>query len=267
MQTSILSPQLSSRRVLLVDDNSDDRELLTQCLHPRGYRIFFAENGQEGIERAEIITPDIILMDVSMPGISGLVACRLIKASATLRTIPIIFLSAASLPHERVEGLRAGAVDYITKPFDFEEVLLRVAVHIPDRPTLRPEALPQVVANPTPYNDSSFARDAILFRAACAVITNDLSGLLDVNDIAASVGTNARRLNVAFRRCAESTVLDVIREARMVEARRLLSESSLEVAAIACAVGFETPRNFSTAFKQRFGVTPSSLRKYDDAPA
>lgn len=106
-----------------------DRYLLTHYLQRQGCRAYVGVDGQDAFQKAVAVQPDIILMDVRMPGCDGLTACRLLGDDARTRDIPVIFLTAAASPEERVEGLRAGAVDYIIKPFDFEEVRLRLVIN------------------------------------------------------------------------------------------------------------------------------------------
>jgi len=121
---------LYGQRVLVVDDVEEDRILLTDFLLQRGCRIYVAKDGQDGYRKAQSVQPDLILMDIRMPVCDGIAACRLLKANPGTRSIPLIFLSAAASTEEKIAGLAVGAVDYVTKPFDFEEVRLRLCVHL-----------------------------------------------------------------------------------------------------------------------------------------
>ena len=121
---------LNGARILVVDDVDSDRYLLTHYLQRQGCRVYVGVDGQDAFQKAVAVQPDVILMDVRMPGCDGLTACRLLGDDARTRDIPVTFLTAAASPEERVEGLRAGAVDYIIKPFDFEEVRLRLVIHL-----------------------------------------------------------------------------------------------------------------------------------------
>ncbi|VEB41060.1 Bacillibactin transport regulator [Chromobacterium violaceum] len=102
--------------------------------------------------------------------------------------------------------------------------------------------------------------DGVLYRSARKLLLAALDATPELAGLAQAVGTNTRRLNQAFRRCAGMTVFDFLREARMKEARRLLVETDLPVQSIALATGYGNPANFSTAFKERFGCPPTSLR-------
>ncbi|MDR3399806.1 MAG: response regulator [Pandoraea sp.] len=253
--------QLSGVRVLVVDDNQEDRMLLMDFLSQQGCRVYIAQDGRDGYTKARTVQPDLILMDIRMPVCDGLGACRLLKADPGTRHIPLIFLTAAALPGERVAGLSAGAVDYVAKPYDFEEVRLRLSIHL-KATTPAPEPSPTSEnGRLTPLPVQAHTLDAVLFRATRALLLDRLDATPELAGLASAVGTNTRRLNLAFRRCVGVTVFDFLREERMKEARRLLSETSLDVQDIASAVGFASAANFATAFRERFGMPPSGFRE------
>src|SRR5436190_21808707 len=107
--------------VLVVDDISANQKLLRETLEPEGYEVLLASDGATAIEVAEGANPDIILMDVQMPGLDGFEACRRLKQVEATRAIPVIFITAREATESTVEGFRAGSVDYITKPCKAEE--------------------------------------------------------------------------------------------------------------------------------------------------
>ncbi len=116
--------------VLIVDDEPLNVDLLEQELAAERYRTVAARSGEEALKRAAESHPDLILLDVMMGGIDGYETCRRLKAQEATRSIPVIFLTALSDTLEKVRGFRAGAVDYLTKPFETEELLARVGTHI-----------------------------------------------------------------------------------------------------------------------------------------
>jgi len=118
------------KTVLIVDDMPDNLGVLTTHLEDHGYLAVVAQGGAEGIERAEFVHPDLILLDVLMPGLDGLETCRRLKASERTRDIPIIFMTALVDTVAKVAGFEAGAVDYVTKPLDGAEVLARIDTHL-----------------------------------------------------------------------------------------------------------------------------------------
>ena len=120
----------AAQSVLIVDDVSMNLEIITAQLEKRGYVALVARSGQEAVERAESAHPDLILLDVVMPGIDGFETCRRLKQSEATRDIPVIFMTALTAIDDKLEGFRVGAVDYVTKPLNVAEVATRVDTHL-----------------------------------------------------------------------------------------------------------------------------------------
>ena len=120
----------TSKTILIVDDLPANLEVVGRHLESHGYRAVVAQGGEEGIARAELVNPDLILLDVLMPGVDGFETCRRLKARAGTRDIPVIFMTALSDTAGKVSGFEAGAVDYVTKPLDGAEVLARIGTHL-----------------------------------------------------------------------------------------------------------------------------------------
>ncbi|ARV62612.1 hybrid sensor histidine kinase/response regulator [Nostocales cyanobacterium HT-58-2] len=116
--------------ILIVDDTPTNLEILFDLLANSGFTVLVAEDGESAIARAEYAPPDLILLDILMPGIDGFETCRRLKANELTKEIPIIFMTALSEIVDKVKGLNLGAVDYITKPLQHEEVLARVELHL-----------------------------------------------------------------------------------------------------------------------------------------
>ncbi len=119
-----------SATILIVDDEPWNVDLLEQELGAAGYRTVGATSGEEALAAAARFPPDLILLDVLMKGIDGYETCRRLKQDATLRAVPVIFLTALQETFEKTRAFREGAVDYVTKPFESEELLARVGVHV-----------------------------------------------------------------------------------------------------------------------------------------
>jgi putative two-component system response regulator len=112
--------------ILIVDDEPAGRETLESILEPEGYYLVLAENGYQAIEQAKAVLPDVILLDVMMPGINGFEVCRRIRSEAELAEVPILFLTALDDRQSLLNGLEAGADDFISKPFDRYELRARL---------------------------------------------------------------------------------------------------------------------------------------------
>ncbi|MBD2102464.1 hybrid sensor histidine kinase/response regulator [Leptolyngbya sp. FACHB-261] len=116
--------------VLIVDDNPTNLGVLFDSLYDSGFKVLVAQDGMSAIEQLQYIKPDLILLDVMMPGIDGFETCRRLKADEATRDIPVIFMTALVETVDKVRGLRIGAVDYVTKPIEHEEVLARITTHL-----------------------------------------------------------------------------------------------------------------------------------------
>ncbi len=120
----------TAQTILIIDDNITNLKVAVTHLEVYSYKILTASNGTAGFERAKLALPDLILLDVKMPGIDGFETCARIKANPDTADIPIIFMTALSDSSSKVRGLETGAVDYITKPLDATELLARVRLHL-----------------------------------------------------------------------------------------------------------------------------------------
>ena len=130
MTTSVAPQDGGTPTVLIVDDTPANVGILVEYLEGRQVRVAVAQEGEEGLARAEFVQPDLILLDVMMPGMDGFETCRRLKASPRTRDIPVIFMTALSETHDKVAGFAAGGVDYVTKPFQIDEVWARVTTHL-----------------------------------------------------------------------------------------------------------------------------------------
>lgn len=118
------------KSILIIDDSPTNLELISELFNDSEFEVCIAPDGEVGIKKAEADRPDLILLDVIMPGIDGFETCRRLKKNPATKDIPVIFMTARSETVDKVKGLTIGAVDYITKPFQQEEVLARLRLHL-----------------------------------------------------------------------------------------------------------------------------------------
>ena len=129
-ETIFPSPNTPPSTVLLVDDTPLNLRILFESLGHAGFKLLVAESGNDALEQVSRLKPDLILLDVMMPGLSGFDTCRQLKANPETADIPVVFMTALSDTVSKIEGLSIGAVDYITKPIQPDEVLARVKIHL-----------------------------------------------------------------------------------------------------------------------------------------
>lgn len=124
------SSELTKSTILIVDDTPVNVAVLAEHLVGHGFSVMVAQDGEEGVERARFAPPDLILLDVMMPGIDGFETCRRLKSHDATKDIPVIFMTALSSIGDKITGYQVGGVDYVTKPFHTEEVLARINTHL-----------------------------------------------------------------------------------------------------------------------------------------
>ena len=122
--------EYSKSSILIVDDTPANLQLLSKMLNERGYRVRPVSNGSMALSAVQVEPPDMILLDIRMPGMDGYKVCETLKADEKNRDIPIIFISALDATQDKVRAFQVGGLDYITKPFQIEEVLARVETHL-----------------------------------------------------------------------------------------------------------------------------------------
>lgn len=118
---------MAVQKILVIDDSPTERHVLSELLSKNGYQVITAENGEEGIEKARAEQPDLILMDVVMPGLNGYQATRTLTRDDKTKHIPVIVCTLKSQETDKIWGLRQGAQDYLSKPINAEELLAKIA--------------------------------------------------------------------------------------------------------------------------------------------
>ncbi|VEJ19279.1 hybrid sensor histidine kinase/response regulator transcription factor [Capnocytophaga canimorsus] len=245
--------------VLLVEDNPDVL-MYVKSLISKDYQVITAENGEEGLEKAQKYVPDLVITDVMMPKMDGYQLCQAMKQSQLLNHIPIIMLTAKSTDEDRLEGLRYGVEAYLRKPFQAEELLIRIAKILENRELLKQKYMNAVIQNTT--QEKPYAND------------DNLKFLQHINSI---IYSNPKDVTVSF--LAEKTLMSIsqlsrklsgitgcstvsyIGKVRLTKAKRMLQNSNMSMAEIADACGFENANYFTRLFKKEFGMTPSQFQK------
>jgi PAS domain S-box-containing protein len=173
--------------ILIVDDTPESRELLGRILEEHGYRVRPAPNGRLALESVAARLPDLILLDVKMPEMDGYEVCRRLKSNEKSRNVPVIFISAHGETAKKVEGFKAGGVDFITKPFEREEVLARVEIqlrlhelteHLEQLVNRRTRQLQHEIAVRKHTEEILQEKDYIIESASSVIATCDLEGTM-----------------------------------------------------------------------------------------
>ncbi|MDX1546782.1 MAG: response regulator [Rhodothermales bacterium] len=241
--------------VLVVDDNADVRAYLRRRLGTR-YRVAEAADGAEALDAIRRQPPALVVSDVRMPGLDGYALCRLLKQDPALNHIPIILLTARAGEADPLAGLGAGADDYLTKPFNASELLLRAENLVGVRRLLRERFSGEVVLRPADVAVPS--ADAAFVQRVQAYVEDHMGDrTFDLAAVADAVGVSPRQLRRRIREITGLSPSGLVRTLRMERAAQLLERRTGTISEIAYAVGYEDARHFSQLFRQVYGVLPS----------
>ena len=251
------TPSARLTDILLIDDSLTDLRLLMELMTSRRMRVSAAIEGSKGYHQAELLQPGLILLDVRMPNMDGFATCRHLKANPKTRLIPVIFLTAANDLAERLEGFALGAVDYIGKPFNEQEVLARVGVHL--ELASRSSWVPTLPGESAESEALGF--DAQLVTSGQKILRQLISNPPSLDGLAKQLGTNRRRVNEAFQLYCGLPAFCWLREERLRQAHYLVGSTDTPISQIAEYLGYSTPTNFTKAFRERYGCPPRALRQ------
>lgn len=241
--------------VLLVEDNDELRYYLADHLS-KHYRIIEAANGKEGWQKALSAHPQLVISDISMPYMSGIELSKKLKADKRTCHIPVILLTAMTGEEEQLRGLQSGANDYLTKPFNFQILLTKVANLLDLNKHLKDTYTKQIQVTSEPLEIES--TDVKLLNKVIKYIDDRLSDPdLSVEDLSKHVGMSRGSLYYKLRELTGLTPIEYMRTVKLDKAAVLLENSDYNVAQVAYMTGFGTPSYFSRMFKAKYGVLPS----------
>jgi YesN/AraC family two-component response regulator len=245
--------------ILIVEDNMDLKKYISGNLSGH-YRILEAENGEEGLNTAIENIPDLVISDLMMPEMSGMELCDRIKKDIRTNHIPLIMLTARADRESKLESLETGADDYIIKPFDAEELQVRVKNLIEQRKKLREHYRKEFLTDPADHEIPP-PEDKFLVRFMdCAK-----KHLKDPNFSVEQLGKELHLSRVQLYRkvlsLTDCTPSEFIRNIRLKTAARMFLEGHRNITSVLYTVGYSTPSHFTQSFRELFGMNPSEYIK------
>lgn len=241
--------------LLIVDDNKDIRTFIKQVLS-EDYTIHEAENGQEGLEIAKKIIPNIIVTDLMMPIMDGLQLCEKLKTTKTTSHIPVLILTAKLSQESELQGLQHGADDYIRKPFDVEVLNLKLKNILQKREQMRVRFNREITLQPKEVTVTS-SDERFLQQAIEIVEKHMMNTDFSVEMLVKEMGHSRSNLYLKFKEITGLSSSEFIRNIRLKRAVQLFESSDLSVKEIMYMTGFNTASYFAKCFKKQFGVKPS----------
>lgn len=244
--------------LLLIEDNEDFRYYLRDNLKDI-YRIYEAKDGREGLAKTLSLLPDLIVSDVMMPVMDGIELCRKIKNDSRVSHIPVVLLTARSKEEQKLEGLECGADDYITKPFSFDILQLRIKRLIQQQEQLHKDFKKFIEVKASDIKITSL--DETLIRKAIEYVENNISNAdFSVEDLSRELGMSRVHLYKKLLALTGKSPLGFMRSIRLQRAAQLLEKSQLSVSEVAYQVGFNNPKYFARYFKEEFNILPSAYQ-------
>ncbi len=243
------------KKVLIIEDEHQLRDNIVELFEADGYTALAAENGSLGFEEALRTVPDLIVSDVIMPELDGFGLLRKVRENPVTELIPVVLLTAKNMLDAKLEGLEEGADDYIAKPFDARELLLRARNLIEKHDKLLKRGLLQTKEEDFVPKKEKMVREIIQYIDENLSDYN-LSVEMVANHMQLSKSTIQRKLKAAV----DKNLNQLIREYRLERARKMIEKDTGSLSAIAQATGFNSLSYFSYSYKKFYGVSPSRLK-------
>lgn len=252
-----------SYTILIVDDNEELLVMLTELFTPLCH-VLLAHTGEEGLQIAVDHQPDIILSDVMMPRMSGMELCSRIKNSFELYHIPVVLLTALDSEQDRLDGLTLRADDYITKPFNAKQLIVRCNNLVEQSRRLREKYTDQSANNLDDiYISVTTPQDKLFLQKVDEIVRRNIAEEeFNITKLAQEIGVSRSSLYNKFNTLTGFSPNDYLMNARLKEAAKMLRERpDLQVSEVSYSVGFNSPRYFTRCFKGMYLVSPVEYRK------
>lgn len=259
--TQIVNEQVETDKtiILVVEDNPDLREMIKENLSDN-YAVIEAENGKIGLKLAEDHIPDLIISDIMMPEMDGYELSRKIKASEKTNHIPVILLTAKAETKDKLEGLETGADDYLIKPFNSDELKVRVKNLIKIRKQMREKYQSQMLIKPSEIVVPSTQK--VFVDKLTTIIEKNISNEnFSVEILSEEVGLSRAQLHRKVKAITNQAPSEFIRNYRLQRAAELLKQDAGNIAEIAYQVGFSSQAYFTKTFQEIYGLTPLDFKK------
>ena len=250
----------TERKVILVVDDDNDMRNYVCNIFKEQYIVHQAADGETAMLMVKEKTPDLVISDVMMPGISGIAFCSWLKNDPAYSYIPVILLTASSSAENRLKGLDGGADDYLSKPFEKELLVTRVSNLLTIRDNLRTYFYNEITLQSNPVNISEEYK---LFLQRCIEVieTHLTDAQFSIGVLASEIGMSHSNLYRKVKSMSGYTVTAFIRLIRLRKAAELLINSGYNINQVAAATGFNDIKYFRTQFSKLFGMSPSEFTK------
>ena len=247
--------------MLIVEDNPDLRNYIASIFENQ-YQLVMAVDGEDGLAKAIEFVPDIVISDLMMPKLDGLGFCEKLKNDERINHIPVIMLTAKASLSDRLVGLEHGADDYLSKPFNKEELTVRVSNLVNQRELMREKYSSQIIETfPKIEVVKELTMDELFIQKATKVIDKHLDkSAFDVEKFANEMNLSSVQLRRKLKAITDQTATEFVRNYRLEIASNMLRKGGVTVSEIAYKVGFDSLPYFSKVFHEKYGKTASEWK-------
>jgi len=248
-----------AKTILVVEDNYELQISLKDIFNDY-YNVLLAENGEEGYALALEHNPDLIISDIMMPKLDGIEMSKMLQKNGITTHIPIILLTAKKAAKNKILGLRTGAVEYINKPFNTNELVLKVNNIITRSDRLIMKYKNDLIT--TPKNGGNRSQDEVFLENLIHLVENQISNPdFKTEDLSQDLNMSYSAIYRKFQGLTGKKIVDFVRTMRLKKAAVLIAECNYSVSEAAFLVGFNDPKYFSKCFKREFGKSPRKLKE------
>ncbi len=244
--------------VLIVEDNKDVRGYIKEILN-KDYGVEEAINGEQGVRKAEKIIPDLIISDIMMPKMDGNQLTRILKNEEKTSHIPIILLTARGEQESRIEGLETGADDYLTKPFDTDELRVRIKNLIENRRKLQDKFRKDGLAPSKEVKHFGRLDQNFIDKVNNTIKKHLSEEEFSIEDLGNEVNMSRSQVHRKLTALTGRSPSLYMRSLRLAKAKEMIFDQTGNISEIAYSVGFSSPAYFTRCFKEEFGIPPSEV--------
>ncbi len=259
-QEAVASNGSGKQPLLLIVEDNPEVQAFIRSIFAGQYRVATASDGQEGLEKANELNPELILSDVMMPRMDGFELCQKLKTDLATSHIPVVLLTARTTLGDRLEGLETGADDYISKPFHPDELRLKVRNRLAQRQRMRALFGQNRQFEPKEIAVTS-ADEEFLEKLVELVEANISNPDFNIEQFAQELAVSRALLFTKIKALTDNTPKNFLKSFRLKRAAQLLQTGKLNVSEVAYQVGFNEPKYFSKVFQKEFGCSPSQYQE------
>ncbi len=263
-QEELITPSDSIEKekqiLLIVDDHTELRKFVAEIFESK-FQVMEASRGEDALEMALTYLPDVVITDWMMPGMSGVNLCRALRQNPKTNHIPLVLLTSKSAQESQIEGMQAGADDFVSKPFNADILEIRVNKLLESKERNRKNWQKQMIQQELSEGKLPTFEDAFLVKATQLIIANLGNADFDVEDLEKGLDMSKMQLYRKLKMLTSLAANEFIRSIRLQQAKVLLENSKFNISEIAYQVGFNDPAYFARAFKKQYGKTPKSFIK------